>query len=242
MRLWPAVRGVVVILSILLVFALLGRFGAEYGSDYLKNWTDAEIRGHGWPGIALYIAVGALLTGIGFSRQVFALIAGYAFGTWAGTAIALLAEMMGVAAGFAVARHAGRRAMLRRFPERIRKVDEYLEESPFLMTVAIRLFPLSHNLVVNVLAGVSRIHPLPFMSASAVGHLPQTLIFAMVGSGVAASNYLQGVLAAALFAISTLIGVHLHHRYRRSRVFEGTTAEILHMEWEARQVEQERAD
>lgn len=242
MGLWPAIRGVLVILSILLVFALLGRFSADYASDYLRGWADAEIRGHGWTGIALYIWVGALLTGLGFSRQVFALIAGYAFGTAAGTAIALLAEMMGVAAGFAVARHAGRRAMLRRFPERIRKVDEYLEKNPFLMTVAIRLFPLSHNLVVNVLAGVSHIRPLPFMSASAVGHLPQTLIFAMVGSGVAASNYLQGVLAAVLFAISTLIGVHLHHRYRRSRVFEGTTADILQMEWEARQIERERAD
>lgn len=242
MGLWPAIRGVLVILSIVLVFALLGRFSTDYGLDYLKSWTDADIRGHGWPGIALYIGVGALLTGLGFSRQVFALIAGYAFGTGAGTAIALLAEMMGVGAGFAVARHAGRRAMLKRFPDRIRKVDEYLEENPFLMTVAIRLFPLSHNLVVNVLAGVSRIRPLPFMSASAVGHLPQTLIFAMVGSGVAASDYLQGVLAAALFAVSTLIGVHLHLRYRRSQVFEGTTAGILHMEWEAGQIERERAD
>jgi uncharacterized membrane protein YdjX (TVP38/TMEM64 family) len=229
-------------LSVLLVFAVLGRFGAEYGSDYLKSWADAEIRGHGWQGIALYVGVGAVLTGLGFSRQVLALIAGYVFGTGAGTAIALLAEMMGVAAGFAVARRAGRRAMLRRFPERIRRVDEYLEANPFLMTVAIRLFPLSHNLVVNVLAGVSHIRSLPFISGSAVGHLPQTLIFAMVGSGVAASNYLQGVLAAVLFAISTLIGVHLHHRYRRSRVFEGSTADILHMEWEARQLKRERAD
>lgn len=230
---WPVIRGVLVILAVLLVFALLGKLGTDYGTDYLKTWVDSEVRGHGMPGIALYVGAGALLTGLGFSRQVLALIAGYAFGTAAGTAIALLAEMIGVAAGFSIARHAGRRAMLRRFPERIRMVDEYLEENPFQMTVAIRLFPLSHNLVVNVLAGVSRIHPLTFLSASAVGHLPQTLIFAMVGSGVAASNYLQGLLAVVFFAISALIGVHLHRRYRRGQAFEGTTAEILQMEWEA---------
>ena len=241
MGLWPAVRGVLFILAILLVFALLGKFSADYASDFLRSWVDTEVRGHGWVGIALYLGAGALLTGLGFSRQVFALIAGYAFGTAVGTALALLAEMMGVAAGFSVARHAGRRAMLKRFPERIRKVDEYLDEHPFLMTVAIRLFPLSHNLVVNVLAGVSRIRPLPFLSASAVGHLPQTLIFAMVGSGVAESNYLQGLLAAVLLVISVLIGGYLHRRYRRSQVFDGTTADILQREWEAQQIEKDRA-
>ena len=171
MGLWPAIRGVLFILAILLVFALLGKFSADYASDFLRSWVDTEVRGHGWVGIALYLGAGALLTGLGFSRQVFALIAGYAFATAVGTAVALLGEMMGVAAGFSVARHAGRRAMLKRFPERIRKVDEYLDEHPFLMTVAIRLFPLSHNLVVNVLASVSHSRPLPFLSASAVGHL-----------------------------------------------------------------------
>jgi hypothetical protein len=140
----------------------------------------------------------------------------------AGLAGALLFIAVGAAftvLGFGYARFFARDMIVRRYPNRVRKIDDFLHLHPFSMTLAVRLFPLGHNLVVNLLAGVSKVRALPFLAASAVGHLPQTLVFAMVGGGVAESDMVKGALAAALFALSAGIGMHLYRKYRRGRVF-----------------------
>lgn len=219
MKLGVALRGVALIASLVLLAVLISEYVFEYGPDTIKQWADAEIRGAGLAGVLLFIAADAAFTGIGLPRQVFALVAGYVYGVTAGTAYALVGEMIGVLMGFTYARFVARDLVVRRYPKRVRKVDDFLHEHPFSMTLAVRLFPVGNNLVVNLLAGVSTVQVMPFLAASAVGHLPQTLVFAMVGGGIAQSDLLQGTLAAVLFGISAVIGGHLYSRYRRGRGF-----------------------
>jgi uncharacterized membrane protein YdjX (TVP38/TMEM64 family) len=211
------IRGVALMIPVLLLGFLFSIHSVDYAPDALKEWADAEIRGAGLAGILLFIAAGAAFTAIGLSRQVFALVGGYVFGVGAGTAYALAGELGGVLLGFLYARFLARDVVARRYPNRVRKIDQFLSEHPFSMTLAVRLFPASNNLVVNLLAGVSNVPPLPFLAASAVGHLPQTLIFALVGSGIARGDLTQGALAAVLFAISVGIGWHLYRRHARGR-------------------------
>jgi uncharacterized membrane protein YdjX (TVP38/TMEM64 family) len=218
-RFGTVVRGIFLIGTLALVGVLISEYAFLHGPETLKQWADAEIRGAGATGILVFIAVGAVFTGIGLPRQVFAIAAGYAFGIATGTAFALTAEMVGVLLGFVYARFFARDLVARRYPARIRKVDAFLQTYPFSMTLAVRLFPVGNNLVVNLLAGVSNVRATPFLAASAVGHFPQTLAFAMIGGGIADSDLLQGTLAVALFAISAAIGAHLYGRYRRGRAF-----------------------
>jgi uncharacterized membrane protein YdjX (TVP38/TMEM64 family) len=213
------IKGAALILSLVFLAMLINGSDLQYGPEALKRWADAEVRGAGLAGALLFIAVGAAFTGIGLSRQVFAFVAGYIYGVGIGTTYALTAEMAGVVLGFGYARFFARDMIVRRYPNRVRKIDDFLHLHPFSMTLAVRLFPLGHNLVVNLLAGVSKVRALPFLAASAVGHLPQTLVFAMVGGGVAESDMVKGALAAALFALSAGIGMHLYRKYRRGRVF-----------------------
>lgn len=83
------------------------------------------------------------------------------------------------------------------------------------MTLLIRLLPVGNNLLTNLAAGISSIRPTAFFSGSYLGYLPQTLVFALVGSGVNISQPLKIGLAAALFVVSGLLGVYLyrHHRH-----------------------------
>jgi uncharacterized membrane protein YdjX (TVP38/TMEM64 family) len=216
------------ILKGLLLIASLAALGflAKHGhlADMLsERWIDTEVRGQGWHGDLIFLAVGALTTALGFPRQVVAFLGGYAFGFIAGTGLAAVAAVLGCVLAFFYARWLGRSLIQNRFPGRIRKVDAFLHEHPFSMAVVIRLLPVGSNVVTNLLAGVSSVRGLPFFAGSGVGYLPQTLVFALAGSGVNFNPALRLTLAGVLFVVSSLIGVWL---YRRHRHLDAQAAEM----------------
>jgi uncharacterized membrane protein YdjX (TVP38/TMEM64 family) len=207
------------ILKGLLLIASLAALGflAKHGhlADMLsEHWIDAEVRGKGWHGDLIFLAVGTLTAALGFPRQVIAFLGGYAFGFIAGTWLATLATLLGCVLAFFYARWLGRNLVQNRFPGRIRKVDAFLHEHPFSMAVVIRLLPVGSNVATNLLAGVSSVRSLPFFAGSGVGYLPQTLVFALAGSGVNFNPALRLTLAGVLFVVSSLIGVWLYRRHR----------------------------
>ena len=184
------------------------------------GWIDAEVRGRGLVGEALFLLVGMVFTAVGLPRQVIAFLGGYAFGFVLGTLLALLATVAGCATAFAYARLLGRELVLARFPRRVRQADDFLRENPFTMTLLIRLLPVGSNLLTNLVAGVSSVAMLPFLAGTALGHLPQTAVFTLVGSGINVETGLRTTLAAVLFLASALLGVFLYRRYRRGKSFD----------------------
>ena len=213
------------ILKGLLLIASLAALGFLAKHGHLANmlseqWIDAEVRGQGWHGDLIFLAVGMLTTALGFPRQVVAFLGGYAFGFISGTVLAALAAVLGCVLAFFYARWLGRSLIQNRFPGRIRKVDAFLHEHPFSMAVVIRLLPVGSNAVTNLLAGVSSVRGLPFFAGSAVGYLPQTLVFALAGSGVNFDPALRLTLAGVLFVVSSLIGVWLYRRHRQGDALE----------------------
>ena len=220
-------RGIVVILSVAALVALFRESHIGFGPDELERWVDREILGHGLTGILIFVAVGTIFTGIGLSRQVIAFVAGYAFGIVAGSALASLASILGVMLAFFYARFIGQAYVARKFPRRVKKIDDFLKTKPFLMTLAIRLLPVTNNLAVNLVAGVSSVPLVPFFLASVVGQAPQTIVFAMMGSGLTNGLIVKSVLAVALFAISVWIGVYLYRQHRRGMAFDPAIDEAL---------------
>lgn len=173
---------------------------------------DAEIRNAGLPGMLLFLGLGALATALAFPRQIVAMLAGYAFGFGLGTALALLAALLGCILAFSVARWLARTPLHQRFGPRIRKLDTFLAQHPFGMAVALRLLPLGSNALISLLSGLSSVRSLPFFSGSAVGYLPQSVVFALIGSGISVDPGLHLTLAAVLLLASGLIGFLLYRR------------------------------
>lgn len=211
-------KGLLLIVSL----AALG-FLAKHGhlADMLsEQWIDTEVRGKGLSGDLVFLAMGAATTAVGFPRQVVAFLAGYAFGFVSGTLLGVLAALLGCILAFFYARWFGRSLVANRFPGRIRKVDDFLRGHPFSMAIVIRLLPVGSNLVTNLLAGVSSVRGLPFFSGSALGYVPQTLVFALAGSGVNFDPALRLTLAGVLFVVSSLLGVWLYHKHRHGAALE----------------------
>ncbi|MGB0682124.1 MAG: TVP38/TMEM64 family protein [Magnetovibrionaceae bacterium] len=185
-----------------------------------QAWIDSHIRGQGLTGEALFIAAGALFTAVGLPRQMVGFLGGYAFGLFLGTGLAVLAAALGCATTFYYSRFLGRSLVAGRFPGKVKKIDAFLAGNPFTMTLLIRFLPVGSNVVTNLAAGVTSVRALPFIGGSALGYVPQTLIFALVGSGVdVAAGYRIG-LGALLFVVSAALGVYLYRRYRHGRTLD----------------------
>jgi uncharacterized membrane protein YdjX (TVP38/TMEM64 family) len=196
----------------------------EIGLTPDAGWVEQWVRGRGLLGDLVFIAVGAAATAAGVPRQGVAFLGGYAFGALEGTIVALAAQVLGCAASYGWARLVGRawaeRRLAGRFGHRLRPLRDTLAGSPFGATLALRLLPVGNNLALNLLAGMAAIPLVPFLAASALGYLPQTVVFALLGKGVRVDGAWQLALAVALFAVSVAIGLALLRRHRAGRAME----------------------
>jgi uncharacterized membrane protein YdjX (TVP38/TMEM64 family) len=203
-------RGLLVIVALVVVGYLL--------KDVLdQQWVDTRIRDRGATGELLFVLICGLLGSIGLSRQVVAFLGGYAFGLTWGFTLAMLAVVAACIITFTVSRFLLRSFLLRHFSERIRQVDGFLHENTFTMALLIRLLPLGSNWMVNIAAGVSGVRSVPFFTGSALGYVPQMLIFSLVGSGARVDRFWQVAIAMALFVIAALLGGYLYRKYRHGK-------------------------
>lgn len=203
---------------------LLRSIGFAPGTDWVDRW----VLGQGLLGDVVFVAMGAAATAAGVPRQGVAFLGGYAFGTVEGTLLSLAAQVAGCAVSYGWARAVGRgwaeRRLAGRFGHRLRPLRDVLAGSPFNATLALRLLPVGNNLALNLLAGMASIPLVPFLAGSAVGYLPQTVIFALLGKGIRVDGAWQLALAVALFVVSAGIGLLLLRRHRAGQALEDEDA------------------
>ena len=206
--------------GLLMAGAVLREMGGVPGTA----WVDRSIRGEGLWGELVFVLVGAALTAAGLPRQSIAFLGGYAFGTVLGTVVSLAAQMLGCAASYGWARLLGRewaeRRLAGRFGHRLRPLRDVLAQSPFQATLALRLLPVGNNLALNLLAGMATLQVAPFLAGSAIGYLPQTIIFALLGKGIRVEGAWQLALGAALLAVSFGLGAWMWQRHKAARALE----------------------
>lgn len=198
-----------------------------------EAWIDSAVRGKGLHGELLFVGIGALVAAVGLPRQLVCFLGGYGFGLLEGTLLGLLASVLGCFCTFYYARLLGRRLVLARFAHRIRKLDEFLRDNTLGMTLLARLLPVGSNLVNTLVAGVSGVRALPFFVGSALGYIPQTLVFALAGSGVNLDPTRRIGLAVVLFVISGVLGVLLYRRYRHGLNINDEIARELPLDTDA---------
>lgn len=176
------------------------------------------------PGQLTFVLTAAALCAIGLPRQAACFAAGFSFGAARGVGLAMLAQLLGCCLSFfwarlvahdAAQRLLGRQAQAGGWRAWLLRADGWMAHAPFSTTLILRLVPVGNNLLLNLVAGVSRTAFLPFLAASAIGYVPQTLVFALAGSGVHVDRGLEMALGGALFVLSGLLGVLAMRRLPR---------------------------
>ena len=168
----------------------------------------------GEQGPLVFVVLASVACAVGLPRQLTAYAGGFAFGFWPGCVLALVAEGVGCAANFGWARLLGRSWAQRYLAgnARFARMERFMTANAFRATLTIRLLPVGSNMVTNLLAGVSGVPAWPFLAASVLGFIPQTVVFALLGGGVRVSEGLQMGLAAGLLVLSVVLGMVLLRR------------------------------
>ncbi len=200
-------------LGILLVFCVFRQF--PVGRASLAAWAQQL-------GPWRFMLMATIACSAGVPRQAIALAAGYANGTWGGSALALVCETLACATNFGWARFVARDWVQGKLDKSLRLkkwivgLDDALAANPFFATLSLRLLPVGNNVLLNLAAGVSRVPWVGFICGSALGYVPQTLIFALLGAGIAVDRWMQFVAALALFFASLLLAAFIMARRRRA--------------------------
>jgi len=214
----PVIKG----LAMLAVFGGLVALARSLGLEQHladRQWVLAHVEGQGVAGVFFFLGLTGLVTGMGVPRQLTAFLGGYAFGWFWGSILATVGTALGCAMDFGLSRTLGRDFVLSRFGKRVERLDSFLRSAPWRSSLAIRLFPVGHNMLTSVAAGVTSIPAAAFISGSAAGYLPQNLVFAIFGAGVNAQTDLGKALSiglsVALLGASTWLGVSVYRAYKR---------------------------
>jgi uncharacterized membrane protein YdjX (TVP38/TMEM64 family) len=202
-----------VIIRSLVMIGLLVALGFLLKSSGLgeiidKDWIDVHIRNNGLEGQLLYLGAASILVAAGFPRQIVSFLGGYAFGLNFGFVLALAACGIGCTLAWVSSK----------FPRRLEKADQFLSANTFSTTLLIRFMPVGSNLVTNLVAGVSGAKAPAFIGGSTLGYIPQTVIFALLGSGFNLEPEFRITLSVALFLCSIVLGIFLYRKYKRSAV------------------------
>jgi uncharacterized membrane protein YdjX (TVP38/TMEM64 family) len=203
-------RGLVFLTSLVALGYLLEV--THFGSALDAAWIDGEVRGRGLAGELLFVGAGALFTAVGLPRQVIAFLGGYCFGFVLGGLLGLASSALGCAAAFYYARWLAGGALRSRLVPGTGRLDGLLRAHPFAAALLIRLLPVGSNVTTSLAGGLSSARATPFLAGSVLGYVPQTAVFALVGSGIGVDPLLRVGLGAALFLGSGAIGVWLYGR------------------------------
>lgn len=208
---WQSFARPLLLLGGLLAGGLLLRLVPEGGVAGLLAHEVGEHRL--WQALDL-VLVGAALCAVGVPRQVVCYASGLALGAALGTATALAAQVAGCAVTLFWSRLIARDWATRRLRGRLARIDRAIAAQPFPVTLSLRLLPVGNNLLLTLAAGVSSVAAAPFLAASGLGFVPQTLVFVLAGSGARVGHGTQLLLALLLFAAAAGIGWWLLRRGR----------------------------
>ena len=160
---------------------------------------------------AMFVLIGSLAIGAGLPRTVISFLAGGVFGFWSGLLLAEIASLCGSTLIFLCARWMRRGFSGNQWQSRLQAVDRHMRDRGFLTTLLMRLLPVP-GVLVNIVTGLSTVPVATFLAASAIGFLPQNLIFTIYGCGLH-QDWLQSVALATSLLLAFAIAIYLLCQY-----------------------------
>jgi uncharacterized membrane protein YdjX (TVP38/TMEM64 family) len=155
-----------------------------------------------------------LLIGIGLSRQLPALFAGYDIGVVAGTVQSVVTVILDGRISFNGGSLLLRAFLAGRHGARIRRLDGLTREHTLTTTSLLRQLPVGNNRLSNLADGTSAVRGVPFFPGSSPGYFPQMLVVALAGCGSQLQEFRQSAITVVTFVVSALPGIRLLGRYR----------------------------
>ncbi|MFJ9823771.1 TVP38/TMEM64 family protein [Streptomyces sp. NPDC101160] len=175
-------------------------------------------------GLAYGVCTAALVP-----RPILNLAAGALFGTAAGFTAALAGTVLGAGLSFALGRALGQDALRPYVRGRwLQAADGQLSRHGFRSMLAIRLFPGMPFAVANYGAAISRMRYLPFLLATGLGSVPNTIAYVVAGSEATSPTSPAFLISTGFIVLSAVVaavvGWRKRHHLRRPAEAEAQPA------------------
>lgn len=185
----PANRWLRLALLLLVVATLAALLAFNAKSDAVFAWAKSlalacqdivlDHRATAW---LCYLALGVALINCPIpAAALLKLLAGFLFGVAEAWALNLLISVLGCSLGFSVTRHLFYRAFYARYSHALAKANLEIARNGFWYVLACRLFVVMPFFLSNILAGLSSMRLRTFATATALGVIPSSLLYALAG-------------------------------------------------------------
>jgi uncharacterized membrane protein YdjX (TVP38/TMEM64 family) len=190
--------------------ALSGRLP---GVDEVRDFGESL----GWWAYVLWIPLTAVLNALFVPGPVLAGAAGLLFGTAIGTPLAIVAATATACFEMAIGRHLAGAEVGNILPERVRRIDDFLERRGFWAVLYIRLAPAIPYTLVNYSAGLTRLRFRDMAAGTAIGAAPRTFAYVALGGTIDDIGSPESIAAIVLLVVIGLTGIVLGRRQMRPR-------------------------
>lgn len=149
--------------------------------DVLRQWVDGHLVLALAAFMLAYVAVVALSIP---GASILSIAGGFLFGWPVSAPATVIAAVAGAAAVFQIVKTSFGAALAERAGPLVQKLARGFAENAFSLLLFLRLTPVFPFWAVNAVAGLSRMPMRTFIAATAIGIIPASFAFALVGAGL----------------------------------------------------------
>jgi uncharacterized membrane protein YdjX (TVP38/TMEM64 family) len=196
----------VLLLAVFLAVTVTGSFPS---AQEVRDWGE----GLGAIGPPAFI-VGAAVANSLFvlPGPVAAGASGLLFGTALGTGVSLLSATLAAAIQLLVARYLAGDQVGAILPDRVRRVDEFIERRGFWAVFYVRMAPGVPYTLVNYGAGLTRLRLRHMVGGTLVGAAPRTFAYTALGGSLTDLSAPEAKVAVGLLIVMAVVGALLARR------------------------------
>ena len=172
--------------------------------DSLLAFTEA----HYAASVVIFVAAYCLLVAASLPGAVFFTLAGgFLFGSAWGTVYVNLGATSGATLAFLAARYLLKDWVEAKFGSRLAPLQQGFANNAFSYLMTLRLIPLFPFFVVNMACGLTRVSLATYVTATAIGIIPGSFVFAYAGRQLGTISSLKEIASPNVLAAFTLLGL-----------------------------------
>jgi len=137
----------------------------------------------------------------------FTLAGGFLFGSVVGTLYVNLAATSGSTLAFLAGRYLLRDWVEAKFGSRLEPIQAGFARNAFSYLMTLRLIPLFPFFIVNLVCGLTRVSLGTYVTATAIGIIPGSFVYAYAGRQLGMINSLQEIASPNVLLAFTLLGL-----------------------------------
>ncbi len=212
-RLHPLARLALLAVAVAAAFAAIALTGPLSGAR-VRGWLGG---GSGLRAAAVFVALYAGLTVVGFPGPVLAGASGLLFGTLDGAGLALAGAVLGAVVAFELSRHVAGDLVARAGGRRLQALAAWVGRRGFRSVLYARILPGLPYSALNYAAGLAPLRLRDFAAATAVGAAPRTFAYTALGGHIHDLTSPAALAATGVIVAMALLGLALGRREHARR-------------------------